>query len=117
MYNCDSGATTQFYRVLHHNVQQIIIKKEDYNININYTSLSLQANAPVRNTLETDNCTSYRDCTILKQKDSIKSITPAKGVKIISKLRTSIQEKMENLLLMWLGEKQLAGDTVTEAIV
>lgn len=30
-------------------------------------------------------------CTILKQKESIKGITPAKGVKIISKLRTSVR--------------------------
>ena len=54
-------------------------------------------------------------CTILKQ-ESIKAITPAKGVKIISKLRTSVHEKMENLLLMWVREKELAGDTVTEGI-
>ncbi|KAK4324160.1 hypothetical protein Pmani_005163 [Petrolisthes manimaculis] len=56
-------------------------------------------------------------CTILKQKEMIKGITPAKGVKIISKLRNSVHEKMENLLLMWLSQKQLAGDTVTEAII
>jgi len=56
-------------------------------------------------------------CTILKQKDSLKAITPAKGVTIISKLRTSVHEKMEKLLLVWVREKELAGDTVTEAIV
>uniref|UniRef100_UPI00358F0D9F tigger transposable element-derived protein 1-like isoform X2 n=1 Tax=Myxine glutinosa TaxID=7769 RepID=UPI00358F0D9F len=56
-------------------------------------------------------------CTILKQKESIKAITPAKGVKIISKLRTSVHEEMEKLLFVWLTEKQLAGDTVTESII
>ncbi len=56
-------------------------------------------------------------CTILKQKESIKAITPAKGVKIISKLRTSVHKKMEKLLLAWLTEKQLAGDTVMEGII
>ncbi len=53
-------------------------------------------------------------CTILKQKESIKAITPAKGVKIMSKLRNSVHEKMEKLLLVWLTEKQLAGDTVSD---
>lgn len=56
-------------------------------------------------------------CTILKQKELLKVIMPAKGIKIISKLRTSAHEEMERLLLVWLMEKQLAGDTVTESII
>ncbi|XP_064116538.1 tigger transposable element-derived protein 1-like [Macrobrachium nipponense] len=56
-------------------------------------------------------------CTILKQKESLKKIKPAKGVKIISKRHTDVHEKMENLLLVWLTEKQLAGDSVTEGII
>ncbi|XP_061746133.1 tigger transposable element-derived protein 1-like [Nerophis ophidion] len=56
-------------------------------------------------------------CTILKQKELIKAISPAKGIKIISKQRTAIHEDMERLLVVWLKEKQLAGDTVTEAII
>ena len=55
-------------------------------------------------------------CTLLKQ-ESINGITLAKGVKIISKFRTSIHEKMEKLLMVWLMEKQLAGDTMTEGTV
>ncbi|XP_070253222.1 putative CENPB DNA-binding domain-containing protein 1 [Myotis yumanensis] len=55
--------------------------------------------------------------TILKQKESIQATAPAKGVKIISKQRTSIHENMEKLLMEWLTEKQLAGDTVTKAII
>ncbi|KAI3361607.1 hypothetical protein L3Q82_013745, partial [Scortum barcoo] len=56
-------------------------------------------------------------CTILKQKELIKAITPAKGIKIISKQWTSIHENMEKLVMVWLTEKQLAGDTVMEAII
>nr|XP_008121686.2 PREDICTED: uncharacterized protein LOC103281586 [Anolis carolinensis]XP_016854097.1 PREDICTED: uncharacterized protein LOC103281586 [Anolis carolinensis] len=56
-------------------------------------------------------------CSILKQKESIKAVTPAKGIKIISRLRTSAHEEMEKLLLVWLTEKRLAGEIVTESIV
>ena len=38
-------------------------------------------------------------CTILKQKESIKAITLAKGVKIINKQRTFRHENMEKLLM------------------
>lgn len=55
--------------------------------------------------------------TIMKQKESIKAVTPAKGVKILSKLPTSVYEKMESLLLVWSREEQLVGGTVTEGIV
>ncbi|XP_059512727.1 programmed cell death 1 ligand 2 isoform X2 [Myotis daubentonii] len=56
-------------------------------------------------------------CTTLKQKESIQATTPAKGVTMISKQRTSTHENMEELLMVWLTEKQLAGDTVTKAII
>ncbi|KAM3936799.1 tigger transposable element-derived protein 1-like [Leptodactylus fuscus] len=56
-------------------------------------------------------------CTILKQKDIIKSAKPAKGTTVLSQLRTSVHEEMERLLLIWIKEKELAGDTVTEAII
>lgn len=55
-------------------------------------------------------------CTVLKQKESIKGITPAKGVTIISKLRSSLHEKMEKLLMVWVTEK-LKGDTLTQGII
>jgi len=48
-------------------------------------------------------------CTILKQKDAIKSVTHAKGVTVISNRRTNTHEEMERLLLLWVKEKQLAG--------
>ncbi|UYV81510.1 DYNC1I2 [Cordylochernes scorpioides] len=39
-------------------------------------------------------------CSVLKRKESIKSVTPAKGLTIISKLRTSLHENMEKLLML-----------------
>ncbi|GFS81474.1 tigger transposable element-derived protein 1 [Nephila pilipes] len=56
-------------------------------------------------------------CTVLKHKESIKSVTPAKGLTIISKLRTSLHENMEKLLMVWVTEKQLQGDTLTQTII
>ncbi|XP_064090794.1 tigger transposable element-derived protein 1-like [Macrobrachium nipponense] len=53
----------------------------------------------------------------LKQKDAIKSAKTAKGTTILSQLRTNVHEEMEKLLLVWLKEKELAGDTVTESII
>ncbi|XP_068214426.1 putative CENPB DNA-binding domain-containing protein 1 [Palaemon carinicauda] len=56
-------------------------------------------------------------CTILKQKDAIKSTKPSKGVTILSKLNSDIHDKMEWLLSMWIKEKQLVGDSMTETII
>ncbi|GBM74228.1 Tigger transposable element-derived protein 1 [Araneus ventricosus] len=56
-------------------------------------------------------------CTVLKQKESIKVIKPAKGVTIISKLRSSVHVKMEKLLMVWVTEKLLKGDTLTQDII
>lgn len=56
-------------------------------------------------------------CTLLKQKDAIVGITPAKGVTIISKLRSSLHEEMEKLLMVWVTDKQLKGDTLTQGII
>lgn len=43
-------------------------------------------------------------CTVLKQKKMIKGITPAKGLRIISELQTSLHENMEELLMVWVTE-------------
>ncbi|UYV70732.1 hypothetical protein LAZ67_8000400 [Cordylochernes scorpioides] len=56
-------------------------------------------------------------CSVLKRKESIKSVTPAKGLTIISKLLTSLHENMEKLLMVWVTEKQLQGDTLTQTII
>ena len=56
-------------------------------------------------------------CTIVKNKDAIKRLTPAKGITTMSRRRTATHERMEHLLLVWIQEKQLAGDSVSEAII
>ncbi|GIY00811.1 hypothetical protein CDAR_76231 [Caerostris darwini] len=56
-------------------------------------------------------------CSVLKRKESIKSVTPAKGLTIISKLRTTLHENIEKLLMVWVTEKQLQGDTLTQTII
>ena len=56
-------------------------------------------------------------CTILKKNNKIKDITPAKGVSRLSNQRTNIHEKVEKLLLLLINKKQLAGDTLTEAVI
>ena len=55
--------------------------------------------------------------TIIKQKEAIMKLKPSKGVTIISKQRTDTHDQMEKLLLLWINEKQLAGDSISEAII
>ena len=55
--------------------------------------------------------------TILKQKEAIKAATPAKGVTVLSSKRTLIHEEMERLLLLWIKDKEISGDTITELII
>ncbi|XP_053247701.1 tigger transposable element-derived protein 1-like [Podarcis raffonei] len=55
-------------------------------------------------------------CSMLKNKDAIKGASVAKGVKTL-KQRTQTMEEMEKLLLIWITEKQLAGDRITESII
>ena len=55
--------------------------------------------------------------TILKQKDAIKAVKPSKGITIISKRRSPTLEEMERLLLIWIKDKEMAGDTITEVII
>ncbi|XP_019512623.1 PREDICTED: tigger transposable element-derived protein 1-like [Hipposideros armiger] len=56
-------------------------------------------------------------CTILKKKEEIRGLDAAKGVMRISKQRPRVLEDVEKLLLVWINEKQLAGDTVTENLI
>nr|XP_020647061.1 E3 ubiquitin-protein ligase RAD18 [Pogona vitticeps] len=55
--------------------------------------------------------------TILKMKEKIAGRDAAKGVTRVSKQRPPVVEEVEKLLLLWIEEKQRAGDTVTEAII
>ncbi|CAM1306297.1 Uncharacterised protein r2_g1601 [Pycnogonum litorale] len=55
--------------------------------------------------------------TIIKQKEAIKSVKPSKGITIISKRRSPTLEEMERLLLVWIKDKEIAGDTITKTII
>nr|KAF6463386.1 tigger transposable element derived 1 [Molossus molossus] len=55
--------------------------------------------------------------TILKHKEAIKSADVAKGVKVLTKQRSQTIEEVEKLLLIWINEKQLAGDSISEAMI
>ncbi|XP_067947243.1 tigger transposable element-derived protein 1-like [Watersipora subatra] len=56
-------------------------------------------------------------CTIIKQKDNIKDIKPAKGLTIVYKRHSDLHDEMERLLMIWIKNKQLAGDSITEIIL
>ncbi|CAH2221857.1 tigger transposable element-derived 1-like [Pelobates cultripes] len=47
----------------------------------------------------------------------IKAINVAKGIKTITKPHPCTLEDVKKLLLIWINEKQLAGDTVTKGII
>jgi len=55
--------------------------------------------------------------TILKNREAIKAADVAKGVKSLTSKRLPAVEEVENLLMVWINEKQLAGDSVSEAII
>jgi len=52
-------------------------------------------------------------CTILKNKEAIKDANVAKGVTVITKQRSQTLEEVEKLLLIWINEKQFAGDSIS----
>ncbi|CAI5768740.1 transposable element-derived 1-like [Podarcis lilfordi] len=55
--------------------------------------------------------------TIFKNKDAIKGASVAKGVKTLTRKRTQMIEEMEKLLLIWITEKQLSGDSISPSII
>ncbi|XP_068241084.1 putative CENPB DNA-binding domain-containing protein 1 [Palaemon carinicauda] len=55
--------------------------------------------------------------TILKQKEAIKALKSSKGITIISKRFSPIIEEMERLLLIWIKDREIVGDTITETII
>ncbi|XP_068235475.1 tigger transposable element-derived protein 1-like [Palaemon carinicauda] len=52
----------------------------------------------------------------MKQKAAIKAIKPSQGITIISKRRSPTLEEMEHLLLIWMKDKEIVRDTITELI-
>ncbi|XP_023242082.1 tigger transposable element-derived protein 2-like [Centruroides sculpturatus] len=57
------------------------------------------------------NMTKLTISTIIKNKKAFKAVN------VISKQRSKVLDEVEKLLLMWINEKQLAGDSVSEAII
>ena len=55
--------------------------------------------------------------TILKNKEEIKSAQVAQRISRLSSSCCNIMEQMETLPLVWINEKQIAGDNVSEAII
>ncbi|UYV75956.1 hypothetical protein LAZ67_13001921 [Cordylochernes scorpioides] len=56
-------------------------------------------------------------CTILKKKKELSELDAAKGVTRLSKQRPRLLEEVEKLILVWINEKQLAGDTITQNLI
>lgn len=58
-------------------------------------------------------------CTILKKRKEIKKFDVAKGVKAMhsTKQRPKLLEDVEKLLMLWINDKQLAGDSISEHII
>lgn len=55
--------------------------------------------------------------TFLKHKEMIKKANVATGVTAVTKQRPQVIEEMEKLLLIFIKEKQLAGESVSEAFI
>jgi len=55
--------------------------------------------------------------TILKNREAIQAADVVKGVKSLTSKRLPAVEEVEKLLMFWINEKQLAGDSVSKAII
>jgi len=56
-------------------------------------------------------------CTILKKRETIKKADVARGVTVITKQRSQTIEEMEKLLLIWVNDNMLAGNSVFEGMI
>ncbi|XP_068215543.1 trichohyalin-like [Palaemon carinicauda] len=52
--------------------------------------------------------------TVIKHKAAIEAVRPSEGMTVISKPHSPTQQEMELLLLVWIKDKEVAGDTITE---
>ncbi|XP_068225228.1 putative CENPB DNA-binding domain-containing protein 1 [Palaemon carinicauda] len=55
--------------------------------------------------------------TIRKQKTAIKAATPSKGVTVFSNKKTHVHDEKERLLHVWIKDKEISGDTITETTI
>ena len=58
-----------------------------------------------------------RSVQFKKKNEEIKSAQVAKGISVLSSSRCNITEQVETLLLVWINEKQTAGDSVSKEII
>ncbi|XP_068235549.1 putative CENPB DNA-binding domain-containing protein 1 [Palaemon carinicauda] len=54
---------------------------------------------------------------IIKNKEAIQASKPSKGMTALASGVTSINDKMERLLLLWIKEKKISGDTLTQSVI
>ncbi|XP_068204189.1 putative CENPB DNA-binding domain-containing protein 1 [Palaemon carinicauda] len=55
--------------------------------------------------------------TIINIKEAIKASKSSQDMTVLASGRTSVNDKMERLLLLWIKEKEIAGDTLTQSII
>ena len=55
--------------------------------------------------------------SILKNKNVLKEANVTKGVRVLAVNRSPVIEEMQKLFLFWINKKQLAGDSISEAII
>ena len=55
--------------------------------------------------------------TIFQRKDLYKEASVVKGVTQITKSRSTVLDEVERLLLVWINERQMAGDSLSESII
>ena len=56
-------------------------------------------------------------CTILKNRNTIKKADVASGVTVITKQRSQTIEEVERLLLIWINDNMLAGNSASEGMI
>ena len=56
-------------------------------------------------------------CTILENRETIKKADVARGVTVITKQRSQTIGEVEKLLLIWINDIMLAGNSVSEGMI
>ena len=55
--------------------------------------------------------------TIIKDKDKLKAATASHGITKLVKTRNSVTDEMEDLLMVWIRDRQQAGDSISELFI
>jgi hypothetical protein len=61
--------------------------------------------------------TKSTNCSILKNKETIKKANVARGMIVITKQKSQMTEEAEKLLLIWINDNMLAGNSVSKGMV